>query len=183
MRVFVLSTGRCGSTTFHRACSHLTNFTSGHESRQGRHGADRFSYPDDHVESDNRLSWLLGSLGARFDPDETVYVHLTRDREQVAQSFLRRWDSTYRAGIITAFAHGILQRREWPEEDRLDVCRTYVDVVNDNIRGFLRTQPRSIPVRLERVSDDFARFLEVIGGQGDLAAASAEWGVAHNASL
>lgn len=182
MRVFVLSTGRCGSTTFHRACTHLTNYTSGHETRKGRYGDDRFDYPDGHVESDNRLSWLLGSLGARFAPEETVYVHLTRDREQVAQSFLRRWDSTYRAGIITAFAHGILQRGKWPEDDRLEVCRSYVDAVNDNIREFLRSQPRAVRVRLEQAAGDFPAFLDAIGAEGDLDAAAAEWGTAHNAS-
>ena len=182
MRAFVLSTGRCGSTTFAQACTHLTNYTSGHETRRGRCGEDRFAYPDSHVESDNRLSWLLGPLGERFDPEQTVYVHLTRDRDEVARSYLRRWDVKWRGSIISAYGHGILQRGRWPEEERMDVCRSYVDTVNSNIRAFLRTQPRWVGVRLEHAAEDFPVFLEAIGAEGDLEAAATEWDTLHNMS-
>ena len=39
MNVFILNTGRCGSRTFARACAHITNYTSAHESRSGLHQA------------------------------------------------------------------------------------------------------------------------------------------------
>ena len=35
MRVFVLCTGRSGSTTFVRACQHIDNYTASHESTAG----------------------------------------------------------------------------------------------------------------------------------------------------
>jgi len=41
MNVFVLNTGRCGSTTFSKACQHVSNFTSQHESRVGLLGDAR----------------------------------------------------------------------------------------------------------------------------------------------
>ena len=31
--VFVLCTGRCGSTTFTQACQHIQNYTASHESK------------------------------------------------------------------------------------------------------------------------------------------------------
>ncbi len=183
MRVFVLSTGRCGSTTFARACQHLSNYTSAHESNASAKLFDqRFDYPDRHIETDNRLSWFLGELGARFDDTDPLYVHLTRDPEAVAASFRMRWDSTWTGGIIGAFAHGLLMTsEEWPEHERMDVCRFYVRTVNSNITEFLRSR-RSIHISLENIESDFESFLERICAEGDLEAATREWSTRHNAS-
>lgn len=180
MRVFVLSTGRCGSTTFARSCAHLSNVTAGHETLARRELFDaRFDYPDEHVEVDNRLSWFLGGLGRRFDGEEVLYVHLLRDEEAVAHSFERRWGR----GIIAAFADGIMMpgRSSWAPEERLNVCRFYVQTVTANIEEYVRTRP-SMQVRVENIGRDFARFLDRIGAAGDLDAAMGEWTVRHNAS-
>jgi len=74
--IFVLSTGRCGSTTFYKACSHFSNYTSGHETLSSKLGIQRFAYPAFHIESDNRLSWLLGRLDTEYG-NSAFYVHLT----------------------------------------------------------------------------------------------------------
>lgn len=183
MRVFVLSTGRCGSTTFARACEHLTNYSTAHESNAtAKLLDDRFDYPDAHIEVDNRLSWFLGELGARFDDTECLYVHLTRHPEDVAASFLRRWETNWRGGIIGAFAHGILMSpKDWPDEQKMDVCRFYVRTVNTNISEFLHTRP-SLTVSLEDIERDFDVFLQHISAEGDLDAARREWSINHNAS-
>ena len=182
VNVFVLCTGRCGSMTFVEACSHLTNFTAGHETRAAKIGSTRFDYPENHIEVDNRLSWVLGGLGARYDGQDVLFVHLKRNREAVARSFLKRWDSGFRASIIRAFGHGIVQRtKDWPEARRIAVCRSYVDTVTQNIEEFLKTRP-SISVELESVGVDFAHFLDQIDAQGDRVAALREWNVHYNAS-
>jgi ferritin-like protein len=49
--------------TFIRACQHITNYTAGHETRSTLLGEARVAYPDQHIEADNRLSWMLGKLG------------------------------------------------------------------------------------------------------------------------
>lgn len=177
--VFVLCTGRCGSTTFARACGHLANWTAGHETRRHLLGAARLAYPPDHIEADNRLSWLLGRLDAAFG-DRAAYVHLTRDPEAVAQSYARR--AGY--GIIRAYRQDILMghlagnRRR----DPLDACRDYVATVTANIELFLRDKSQVLPVRLETIRDDFDTFLGWIDASGDLAAARAELSVRHNAT-
>lgn len=91
MRIFALGTGHNGSSTFARAASHATNFTAGHETRSRIVGAERFAYPDQQIESDNRLSWHLGMMDV-LRPD-ALYVHLTRSPEQAAASFVKRWDA------------------------------------------------------------------------------------------
>lgn len=177
MNVFVLNTGRCGSTTFIAACSHATNFTSGHETRVQMLGADRLAYPPNHIEADNRLSWLLGRLEAVYG-DDAYYVHLTRDRVQVAASFARRADF----GIMKAYREGILLHEETQQSDAGALANDYIDTVEANIALFLKNKSHKMEFRLEQAQGDFTRFWSWIGAEGDLDAALAEWAVRHNAS-
>ena len=54
MRVFILCTGRTGSTTIIKAARHIKNYTADHESLARKFGEDRFKYPDNHIEADNQ---------------------------------------------------------------------------------------------------------------------------------
>jgi hypothetical protein len=58
VNVFILGTGRCGTLTISRAFEHATNFTSAHESASP--SLYLMDYPKDHIETDNRLAWMLG---------------------------------------------------------------------------------------------------------------------------
>ena len=79
MNVFILNTGRCGSSTFIKACHHITNYTSGHETMSSQVLDARLGYSENHIEADNRLSWFLGRLDQKFG-SEAFYVHLSRDK-------------------------------------------------------------------------------------------------------
>lgn len=177
MNVFILNTGRCGSTTFIEACRHITNFTAGHETRIQRLGPDRLAYPDNHIEADNRLSWLLGRLDATYN-DNAYYVHLTRDREQVAASFAKRTEF----GIMKAYWEGVLLHEEQPGAAALAAARDYIDTVEANIALFLKDKSHTMKFRLETAKDDFHRFWNWIGAAGDFDKALVEWAVHHNAS-
>lgn len=182
MNVFVLGTGRCGTVTFTRACQYITNYSTGHETLAEKHGDARFDYPVNHIEADNRLSWFLGRLGTRYDDRSALYVHMLRDRTATAASFLRRWDSPQRAGIIRAYRQGIIMRAaEWPQEQRMAVCLDYVDTVTANITEFLRARPH-MTLHLEDIEPGFTEFLDRIGAGGDLVAAREEWKTKHNQS-
>ena len=176
MNVFILSTGRSGSQTFARACAHLTNYTSAHESRSGLLGDSHFDYPDNHIESDNRLAWLLGRLDRRFG-DGAFYVYLTRDAAPVAAS----WAKRAHTGIMNAYRHAILwhcPKHATPYEVALDYC----DTVEQNIRLFLRDKKNWMPFRLEEGRAQFPEFWRRIGAEGNLEAALAEFDVRHNAA-
>lgn len=180
--VFFLGTGRCGTVTVTRACEHLTNFTAGHETLSRRLGDERFDYPLHHIEADNRLSWLLGELGARFDDSQVLYVHLLRDPDDVARSHVRRWDSPFRASIIRAFSHGVIKRsHEYTEREILQACEFYVRTVTTNIDEFLRSRP-SMRIDIEGARGCFPEFLDRIGAEGDIGAALDELSYNHNAS-
>jgi hypothetical protein len=191
MNVFVLSTGRCGSTTFANACAKIANFSSAHESKNAKHrGTSLIPYqdldfPENHIEVDNRLSWFLGTLEKVYGND-AFYVHLLRDREEVAGSFLNRWDNSG-TNIIFAYAWGplTLTRQDakcLTQNEKLQVGRHYWDTVNDNIAHFLKDKPQQMTMWLHDIGDPFQRFWERIGAVGDLAGALAEWQTPHNAS-
>lgn len=173
MNAFILSTGRCGTTTFIRACQHIENYSAAHESRWHLLGDTRLAYPSDHIEADNRLSWLLGRLGLRYG-DEAFYVHLTRDRDAVARSLDHRRD--YCPSIIRAYRQDILGIME-PDHT---ICLDYCDTVNTNIQQFLVNKSHWMHFRLENAQEDFRVFWDWIGATGDLSSALAEWNKTYN---
>lgn len=173
MNVFVLCTGRSGSTTFARACQHMTNYSVGHESLTGRVGADRLAYPANHVEIDHRLAFQLGRLDERFG-DRAWYVHLSRDLSATANSWAARFlispmMSSYRRGMIGSEA-----------VSRQAAAAELVDVSTANIRHFLRDKSRVLQVRLEHGEENFRVFWNWIAAEGSLDDALAEWRVRHN---
>lgn len=178
MNVFVLSTGRCGSTTFARACGHIENYSAAHESRISRvHG--RVDYPDDHIEVDNHLAWFLGRLDDRYG-DDAFYVHLKRDLEETARSRMRREARKVDPGLMWAYG----QRLIWENGDAelIDICRHYCRTVNANIRLFLKDKRNTMTVHLESAKDDFRTFWRCIEATGALEEALQEWDRRHNQS-
>ena len=178
MNVFVLNTGRCGSTSFIQACRHITNYTALHESRVNLIGKARLSYPDNHIEADNRLSWLLGRLDREY-ADNAFYVHLVRDSGKTAASFTRR----RHFGIMQAYTQGILlggPEDQSPHAIALD----YIDTVEANIALFLKDKGKgkTMEFNLTTAKSDFESFWNRIRAEGDLQAALNEWDVIYNAS-
>jgi hypothetical protein len=177
MNVFVLNTGRCGSSTFIKACQHITNFSCAHESRCHLLGEARFAYPVNHIEADNRLAWFLGKLDYYYG-DNAVYVHLKRNRDATANSYSKRM---FPGGIIPAYREGILQFL--PDEVALvSVCQDYYDTVNSNIELFLKDKSRKLLFELENAKRNYPKFWELVQAQGDINAALAEFNTAYNAS-
>jgi hypothetical protein len=176
MNVFVLSTGRAGSASFVRACSHVENYSAAHESRVNIVGSERLKYPPNHIEADNRLAWFLGRLEEEYG-DHGFYIHLTRDRNATANSFLRRFGT----GIINAYAQSIIWKAA-KSANPIDVCLDYVDTVNQNIHFFLQTKSNKMSISLENIDADFPVFWKAIGAFGDLKAALSEWNRPYNSS-
>ena len=175
MNIFVLSTGRCGSVTFSRACAHITSYSTAHESNADLIGARRLEFPEDHIEVDNRLAWYLGRLDSRFG-DDAIYVNLVREKEQVARSYARRKSF----GIMSGFHNGILINAG--DLEPLDIANDMIDTVQANIRHFLRGKSRTMECRLENIQTDFGKFWELIGAEGDLEAALNTFTRDHNTS-
>lgn len=157
--IFILNTGRCGSSSFIHACREISNYTSAHESRCKKTGKERLNYPESHIEADNRLSWFLGRLDEKYG-QKALYVHLHRNPEKTAQSFLTRWDPF---GIMRAYSYGILMSGK----KDLEICQDYELTVRANIKMFLKDKEHQCQVRLEHIKEDFSAFWEMIEAEGD----------------
>ena len=179
MNVFVLCTGRSGSMTFAKACEAITNYTSAHESRIKLLGEERVAYPLQHIEIDNRLIWFAGALDKKYGTN-AFYVHLQRDANAVAHSFNKRWNNNF--SIIKAYAETMLFQRleELMPQDRLAICRDYVDTVNANITSFLSNKPQKMTIHLEQIEAQFPVLWESIQAEGNLEAALATFQQKHN---
>ena len=176
MNVFILNSGRCGSSTFIKACQHITNYSSAHESLSSKTGALRFNYPLDHIEADNRLSWLLGRLDNKY-ADEAFYVHLARNNINVTASFSKRINF----GILKAYEQGILMHEQHLLPAK-DIAEDYIETVESNIKLFLKDKSKKINVSVETAKTDFTEFWDSIGAEGNLKKALKEWDTKHNAS-
>jgi len=100
-------------------------------------GANRFDYPVNYIEVDNRLCWLLGRLDEAYGTN-AYYVHLIRDRNLTARSYNKRWYN--RVSLIRAYSHEILMQKE----NRFETCLDFWDTVNANITSFLKDKPNNI---------------------------------------
>ena len=176
MNVFILNTGRCGSTTFIKACRHITNYSSAHESQSTLIGESRLTYPVNHIEADNRLSWILGRLDAVYG-DDAFYVHLSRDKNTTAESFARRNNF----GIMKAYREGILMH-EQQNDSALELAQDYIETIESNIALFLKDKTHTLEFSLENAEQDFKQFWELINAEGDIKAALTEWNTSYNAS-
>ncbi len=176
MNIFILNSGRCGSSSFIKVCQHISNYSAAHESRSHLTGSARIIYPDNHIEADNRLSWLLGRLDQQYG-DAAFYVHLIRDSSATASSFEKR----SQFGIMRAYREGILLNAAKKITDR-EIALDYLDTVDANIQCFLKDKSRKLTMRLENIQDDFREFWQQIGAQGNLTEALNGWQIHHNAS-
>ena len=176
MNIFILNTGRCGSTTFIKACEHITNLSSSHESLSNKIGVKRFAYPDQHIEADNRLSWFLGRLDSIYGND-AFYVHLNRNKQKTINSFSKREDY----GIMKAYKEGILLGGE-SKQTALQIAEDYIETTEYNIEFFLKDKTNKILFSLENSATDFEIFYKEISAEGNLQAALNEFTINYNAS-
>ena len=68
------------------------------------------------------------------------------------------------------------------DSNAVSVSLDYCDTVNSNIELFLKDKPNQMTFSLENAKEDYRKFWEFIGAEGDLDAALSEFGVHHNAS-
>ncbi len=176
MNIFILNTGRCGSTTFIQACQHIDNYSASHESLATQTGQQRLAYPESHIEADNRLSWFLGRLDKVYG-DDAFYVHLHRDRQQTIESFSKRANF----GIMKAYKEGILLAadQQTPEQ----IAEDYIETIESNIEFFLKDKTHIMDFYLHNATHDFEIFWNKISAEGDIDKSLAEWTINYNKSI
>ena len=184
MRVFILGTGRCGTKTAAAAAAHLTNYTSAHERTPLLRAQAPLTFPDQHIESDAGLTFLLRPLADRLPPGEAVlFVHLQRRRAEVVRSWVKRGP---RIGPARWAPIGLrvkdatkLSPAQWHT-----ACELCHDAMIGQIQTFLSTRAKSEVAHLwlHEAEASWPAILDRIGAEGDLAASAREWRTQHNAT-
>jgi hypothetical protein len=179
--IFVLNTGRCGSTTFAKACKHIINYTSAHESQSSLIGDSRLNYPPSHIEVDNNLSWMLGSLDERYG-NEAFYVHLEREKGKVVASCNQLWGHSFNN---LKFFTGLLGNvpELLSDSNKLTVTTQFIDGITSSINLFLRDKTNMVRVDIDDPKKTFTEFWQLIEAEGDLEKALSEFDVRHNENL
>jgi len=166
MRIFVLGTGRCGSTTFSKACSHITNYTSGHETCRGQ---VNIKYPDNHIEIDPHLVWNLPLLKLKYKG--AYFVHLLRERDACIASLSRR------VSTKNLWIPFVYQKKSPSPEEIKKAASNFYDNINLNISILC---PEAFIFKLETWKIAFPRFWRVIEAKGGLGEALAEFKIFYN---
>lgn len=174
MRIFVIGTGRCGTVTFSKACQHITNYTSGHETTtHGKLGND-FDFPDNHIEIDPRLSYFLPLLIQKYP--SALYVHLQRERESCIKSLSKR-------GSLTWFSQFHLGSKP---DDMKKIAEIYydntVDLINTYYYIFRTLKQKFITIELNSITYDYIFFWDVIQAEGNKEKALSELKIKYNKS-
>jgi len=176
MNIFILNTGRCGSTTFIKACKHINNYSSAHESLTAHTGIKRLAYPAQHIEADNRLAWFLGRLDREYG-NNAFYVHLSRDRQKTIESFSKRENF----GIMKAYKEAILLHSD-ANQNAEKIAKDYIETIESNIELFLKDKSNKMNFSLENSHQHFKKFWNEISAEGDINAALDEFKINYNAS-
>lgn len=171
MRIFVTGTGRCGTVTFSKACSHIENFSSGHETYSTKlFELDKSLITDNRIEVDPHFSQFL-PLITKLYPDAR-WVHLIREKEPCVKSLSK----TTGLGYYIKFAS-----MSKSENDREVVANVFYDMVNDNIAKWIKDMDYRI-MHLERLHEEWSGFWNWIGAKGNLNDSLAELSIKHNSS-
>lgn len=179
MNVFVTGTGRCGTMTFSKACGHITNFSSGHETKAGKPLSGRLDYRPQHIEVDPHLTWIIGPIIARY-PD-AFFVHLQRDRDAVVESWRRRGIRPNRGAAPLVNTMFQCDCQNLTTREYTAALELLYDGINSNLALAL-ANTNSMHIWLHDAKARLPEFWERIGAEADLGAAIREFDRHYNAS-
>jgi len=165
MRVFGVGTGRCGTCTLYQACTHIENYTSGHETQAGI--VSPHEYSDNHIEISSQLVLEIPTLKEKY-PD-AVFVHVIRDKDSCVESLLRNcWDA------MEAYAS------QWHQTnhpyDTVIAASKFYDQVNAMCMFF-----SEIRIELESPLNGWQQLWSRLGAEGNYAESVIVWDKRYNA--
>jgi hypothetical protein len=173
MNIFVTGTGRCGTTTFSKACSHIKNYTSGHETKAG---IINRKYPNNHIEVDPRLFWNINKFFDLNNSLDYYIVHLIREPKSCINSIASR-KSTKNLWIPFTY-----QKKNPSKEEIFLASENYYYFVNSTISKVFENCSNYQLFKLENAEEDWYNFWNNIQAKGDYEKALKEFKIKYNAS-
>ena len=169
MRVFVTGIGRCGTVSFKEACSHITNYSSAHETVN-----PKLVYPDNHIEVNPHMRQCIREVAKKY-PNEK-WIHLIRNKTDNVRSL-----SVLDDGVIMT-CYWVL-RGSTIGETPIDIAETYYRDENNLIRDQLKLYvppENTMILYLDMIQNFWKSFWEFIGAEGDFQSSIQSWDTPHN---
>lgn len=173
MRVFVVGTGRCGTSTFFHACLHIRNYGTGHESKRGVNQIGNWSFPDDHIEIASNLTIGLNQLRGKYP--EALWVRLKRNREDCIKSLAEQ-----SSDAMLDFAHQWWYLDMTEAVDNIEVASQFYDFCEDFYQNCLPAD--ALFFDLEHIKEHWIMFWNQTKADGDYLASLQEWDRQYNAA-
>ncbi len=152
MRIFIVGTGRSGTSTIWQACRTIPGMQAGHESHVGTENVGNWDYPENHIEVSSQLIIGLPILKRKY-PD-ALWVHVIREREACVSSLARQVGPA-----MDWFAH------QWwmftAGVDRWAAAAAFYDSMNLTIVDLLPDDPFTF--HIERAHEQWPEFLRWAG--------------------
>jgi hypothetical protein len=180
MRIFVVGTGRNGSSTFYHAASHATNFQVNHETWRSKSPSNS-CYVDvrdkkrDQIEISSSVPFFIVQIMRKYP--ESKFIHLVRRRTKCRDSLVEHHTSRMRAWAWNWFSDR--------EPKMKNVAGAYYDATAESLHSLLpRDQTLTLP--LEEAKTRWAAVWEFMDCEPgvdspEFAASLAEWDRRYNA--
>lgn len=168
-RVFVVGTGRCGTSTFYQACLHATNYLSRHEA-YAIGDCPPFFFPEHpSIEIGSTLTMFIPRLKRRFP--QARWVHLQRERQACCESIARECHEE---------SVGFAKRWLWKSEiNPVRAAEIFYDSVNDLCQSLL---PEAFHLQLETVEQQWLDCWKFMNCVGDFSSSLSVWRRKYNPS-
>lgn len=173
MRVFVVGTGRCGTSTFFHACNHITNYGCGHESKRGPKQIGNWSFPDDHIEIASNLTVGLHKLIYKYP--NSLWVRLKRNKRECVRSLAEQASEA-----MLDFAHQWWYLDMTEAVDNIEVASQFYDFCEDYYQR--RLPNNALFLDLEHIREQWSVFWNEARAEGDYLASLKEWDRNYNAA-
>ena len=162
MQIFVVGTGRCGTSTFYNACQHVTNYTCRHEIcylhliKQQLINA---------IEVNGGLTFFIPQLRRQYQ--RAKWVHMIRDREACIKSLAEQ------AGQSVRYWANVWLQWESSDAELPVAAGLFYDSVNDLIVSQL---PEVFTFRLESAYEqDWPEFWDWAKCKGRFESSRVVW--------
>lgn len=174
MRVFVVGTGRCGTSTFRHAASLALNKSVRQESAYWN-GVSHREYLDGCIEIGHQLTWVLSYLLHRYR--DSKIVHLVRDKESCVRSLQKNGLGTIPSWYNMLYAGCHENGNPCPPcSDLFDI---YYDQVNFSIPNVTPTH-RYFRLKLEAAKEQWRACWDWMSCEGDFERSLACWAKKYN---
>ena len=114
--------------------------------------------------------------------DDAFYLKLTRNKEKIVNSYLKR--KSLNQGILPAFAINIFQQKKWSVSSAGYewAANHYVNTVYDNIDFFLKNKSNFMELDIDSPMESFTKFWQKIEAKGNIENALKEFDKKYNSS-